>query len=77
MRDAVADQLDELVEAGWVTVEGELFTLTATGRAAGERVGEAVARLRGDATADLPAEHYEITVTTLRAIARNLGQPEA
>ena len=37
VRDAVADQLDELVEAGWVTVEGELFTLTATGRAAGER----------------------------------------
>ncbi|MDO4239324.1 MarR family winged helix-turn-helix transcriptional regulator [Micrococcus sp.] len=77
VRDAVADQLDELVEAGWVTVEGELFTLTATGRAAGERVGEAVERLRGDATADLPAEHYGITVATLRAIARNLGHPEA
>ena len=40
-------------------------------------MGEAVERLRGDATADLPAEHYEITVSTLRAVARNLGHPEA
>lgn len=77
VRGAVVEQLDELVDAGWVTVEGDLFTLTSTGRTAGERVGEAVERLRGEATADLPAEHYEVTVATLRTIARNLGHPDA
>lgn len=76
-RSSVAEQLDELVESGWVVSEGRLYALTATGRAAGERVAEAVSGLRERATAGLPAEHYDVTVQTLRRIAANLGHPDA
>ena len=69
-------ELHELVEARWVAVEGDLFTLTATGREAGERVAEAVDRLRAEAIGDLSQEDYETTLASLRTIARNLGHPE-
>lgn len=73
---ALAD-LQELVEATWVAVEGDLFTLTSTGREAGERVAEAVDRLRAEAIGNLSQADYETTLASLRTIARNLGHPEA
>ena len=77
MTETALAELQELVEATWVTVEGDLFTLTATGREAGERVAEAVDRLRAEAIGDLSQEDYETTLASLRTIARNLGHPEA
>ena len=76
-RTAVAGQLEELVESGWVVYEGELYSLTQTGRSAGDRVAAAVTALRERATEGLPAEHYDVTLRTLRQVARNLGHPEA
>lgn len=76
-RTAVAGQIEELVESRWVTVEGDLYTLTPTGRTAGARVGEAVEALRAEATADVPREQIDDAVRVLRRIARNLGHPTA
>ena len=76
-RAAVAGQVAELIESRWVTVEGDLYTLTPTGRTAGARVGEAVEALRAEATADLPREQVDDAVRVLRRIARNLGHPTA
>ena len=76
-RGAVPGQMEELVESHWVTVEGDLYTLTATGRTAGARVGEAVEALRAEATADVPRDQIDDAVRVLRRIARNLGHPDA
>ena len=76
-RGAVSGQIEELVESRWVTVEGDLYTLTATGRTAGARVGEAVEALRAEATADVPRDQIDDAVRVLRRIARNLGHPDA
>lgn len=76
-RGAVSGQIEELVESRWVTVEGDLYTLTATGRTAGARVGEAVEALRAEATADVPQGQIDDVVRVLRRIARNLGHPDA
>ena len=76
-RAAVAGQVAELIESRWVTVEGDLYTLTPTGRTAGARVGEAVEALRAEATADVPRDQIDDAVRVLRRIARNLGHPDA
>lgn len=69
----VTEHLDELVESGWLVVEGDLYTLTSTGRTSGERVAAVVEEMRADITEGLDEEQYETVMTALQTMARNLG----
>ncbi|HRO29703.1 MULTISPECIES: MarR family winged helix-turn-helix transcriptional regulator [Micrococcaceae] len=69
----VKENLDELVESGWLVVEGDLYTLTSTGRTSGERVAAVVEEMRADITEGLDEEQYETVMTALQTMARNLG----
>jgi DNA-binding MarR family transcriptional regulator len=69
----VQEHLDELVESGWLVVEGDLYTLTSTGRTSGERVAAVVEEMRADITEGLDEEQYETVMTALQTMARNLG----
>jgi DNA-binding MarR family transcriptional regulator len=69
----VEEHLDELVESGWLVVEGDLYTLTSTGRTSGERVAAVVEEMRADITEGLDEEQYETVMTALQTMARNLG----
>ena len=69
-RGAVSGQIEELVESRWVTVEGDLYTLTATGRTAGARVGEAVEALRAEATADVSRDQIDDAVRVSLGICK-------
>ncbi len=67
------EHLEELVESGWIVTEGELYTLTSTGRVSGERVAAVVEELRAEITEGMSEEEYDVVVGSLRTIARNLG----
>lgn len=67
------EHLDELVESGWLVTEGELYTLTSTGRVSGERVAAVVEELRAEITEGMSEEDYRVVVDSLRTIAGNLG----
>lgn len=68
----VEEHLDELVESGWLVAEGELYTLTSTGRTAGERVAAVVEELRAEITQGISEEQYQVVVESLQTIAGNL-----
>ena len=72
----VEEHLEELMESGWLVYEGELYTLTSTGRASGERVAEVVMELRAQVSAGLDEGEFEAVVTALQKMARNLGWSE-
>lgn len=69
----VEEHLDELVESGWLVAEGELYTLTSTGRISGERVAAVVEELRAEITEGISEEEYRVVVGSLRTMAGNLG----
>jgi DNA-binding MarR family transcriptional regulator len=69
----VKEHLDELVESGWLVVEGDLYTLTSTGRTSGERVAAVVEEMRADITEGLDEDQYETVMSALQTMARNLG----
>jgi len=69
----VKEHLDELVESGWLVTEGDLYTLTSTGRTSGERVAAVVEELRADITEGLDERQYETVMSALQTMARNLG----
>lgn len=66
-----------LVERGWVSGEAGDWRLTDDGREALEGLGERVGGIRSRIADAVPAADYETTVTTLEAIARELGWNEA
>lgn len=67
------EHLDELVESGWLVTEGELYTLTSTGRTSGERVAAVVEELRAEITEGISEDEYHVVVDSLRTMAGNLG----
>ncbi|SMH28555.1 hypothetical protein SAMN06295885_0201 [Rathayibacter oskolensis] len=69
--------LAELVESGWVAVEGELFSLTDRGAVATGRLEEVVGAERTAVMTGLTEEDYERTLVTLRLMAANLGWDDA
>lgn len=73
----VTEHLDELVESGWLVVEGDLYTLTSTGRTSGERVAAVVEEMRADITEGLDEDQYQTVMTALQTMARNLGWSRA
>jgi DNA-binding MarR family transcriptional regulator len=69
----VEEHLDELVESGWLITEGTLYTLTSTGRTSGERVAAVVEELRAEITEGLDDDQYQMVVSALQTMAKNMG----
>lgn len=70
---SIEEHLEELVDSGWLVHEGELYTLTSTGRASGERVAAVVEELRAQVTDGIGSEEYQVAVSVLQRVAGNLG----
>jgi hypothetical protein len=69
-------KLRGLVERGWVTKDGESWTLTDEGRAAKERLGAVVDGIRAQVADAVSPEDFDTTVATLEQIARTFGWDE-
>jgi len=67
-----AEQLDELVESGWVDAAGA-YSLTERGRTAHGHIVDAVAELRITALAGVSPEEESAMTAVLERMARNLG----
>lgn len=69
-------KLHRLVERGWVSPEGEGWTLTDDGRAAKERLGALVDEIRTTVTEAVSPEDMATTLASLEKIARAFGWDE-
>jgi hypothetical protein len=70
-------RLRALEERGWVEQRGDgTWTLTDTGRTEKERIGEIVDGIRDRVVGAVGAEAYATTMSSLEAIARELGWDE-
>ncbi len=67
-----AEQLDELVESGWVDATGA-YALTERGRTAYGHILDAVAELRITALAGVSDDEEAAMIGVLERMARNLG----
>ena len=70
-------KLHRLVERGWVTPEGDGWTLTDDGRAAKERLGALVDEIRAKVADAVSPEDMATTLASLEKIARAFGWDEA
>ncbi|MFI5084932.1 MAG: MarR family winged helix-turn-helix transcriptional regulator [Actinomycetales bacterium] len=71
--ESAADQIDELVDSGWVALDGGLYTLTEQGRASLAKIGVVVKQNREQISAGIPADEYEAALDVLQRMARNMG----
>lgn len=71
-----AHKLQHLVERGWVTPEGDSWTLTDEGRAAKDRLGAIVDGIRSKVTDAVSEEDMATTLASLEKIARAFGWDE-
>lgn len=69
-------KLHRLVERGWVSPEGDGWTLTDDGRAAKERLGAIVDEIRTKVTEAVSPEDMATTLASLEKIARAFGWDE-
>lgn len=67
-----AEQLDELVESGWVDA-ADAYRLTERGISAHGHILDAVAELRGRVLTDIAPEEEQTMIALLERMARNLG----
>src|SRR3546814_853949 len=65
-----------LAERGWITETGDGWTLTDDGRAAKDRLGVAVEGIRERVAGAVSPDDFATTMTSLEAIARELGWNE-
>jgi DNA-binding MarR family transcriptional regulator len=68
-----SEHLDELLESGWVSNEGDRFSLTDLGRSSLASLGEVVDRNRQRITEGVSADEYDAALDVLQRMARNLG----
>ncbi|MFB8188531.1 MarR family winged helix-turn-helix transcriptional regulator [Microbacterium sp. NPDC055988] len=71
-----AHKLHRLVEHGWVTPEGDGWTLTDEGRAAKDRLGALVDGIRAKVSSAVSDEEMATTLASLEKIARAFGWDE-
>lgn len=71
--ESSAEHLAELVESGWLVLDGDVYALTATGASAFERLRLVVDAQRARLADGLTEEQYAQTVASLERMARNLG----
>ncbi|QKJ20861.1 hypothetical protein [Microbacterium hominis] len=69
-------RLRRLADRGWIERGDGDWTLTLEGRAAKERLGAIVDRIRARVAGAVTPEDYATTMASLEAIARELGWPE-
>ena len=69
-------KLHRLVERGWVSPEGDGWTLTEDGRAAKERLGTIVDEIRAKVSEAASPEEMATTLASLEKIARAFGWDE-
>ena len=68
-----AEELDELMDSGWVQAAEGRFTLTERGQSAHDGLAEAVTELRVALTVGVSDDEQAQTAATLERMARNLG----
>lgn len=68
-----AEQLEELLESGWVEDLDGSYALSERGRDAHDHIAAAVDALRAEALADIAPDEEAATIAVLERIARNLG----
>lgn len=66
-------KLRGLTERGWITESDGTWTLTDEGRAAKARLGDIVDGIRSRVSASVTGEEFATTMSTLEAVARELG----
>ncbi|WP_136042372.1 MULTISPECIES: MarR family winged helix-turn-helix transcriptional regulator [unclassified Microbacterium] len=71
-----AHKLHRLVERGWVTPEGDGWTLTDEGRVAKDRLGALVDGIRAKVSSAVSDEEMATTLASLEKIARAFGWDE-
>lgn len=71
-----AHKLQHLVERGWITPQGDGWTLTDEGRAAKDRLGAVVDGIRSKVTDAVTDEEMATTLASLEKIARAFGWDE-
>ena len=72
---SAADELTELVDSGWVQIDGD-YSITDRGAAAHDRLADVVDELRATLTLGLSDEEQSATAVALEHMARNLGWNE-
>ena len=71
--ESSASHLGELMESGWVTLDGDTYAISEQGRVAYDRLSTVVQSIR-DAVADgFDEDEYATTLNALERMARNLG----
>jgi DNA-binding MarR family transcriptional regulator len=75
--ESSTEHLAELIESGWVTPSETGFQITDRGLTAYTRLAEVVEANREIATEGISPEDYNIMVTSLEQVARNLGWSDA
>ena len=68
-----AEELDELLDSGWVLAGDGRFTLTERGQSAFDGLDEVVTELRVTLVEDVSEADQDQTAATLERMARNLG----
>jgi hypothetical protein len=68
-----AEELDELLDSGWVVAGDGRFTLTERGQSAHDGLAEVVTELRVTLVADISEPDQDQAAATLERMARNLG----
>lgn len=74
--ETAAEQIDELMDSGWVGLGGEEYLLTDQGRASLEKISEVVQHNREQISKGIPEEEYTATLDVLQRMARNMGWTE-
>jgi DNA-binding MarR family transcriptional regulator len=74
--ETAAEHLAELIDSEWVDSEQSAYRLTERGTAALERLTVVVTAQRATMAEGMTAEQYDVTVTVLEKMARNLGWTE-
>ncbi|EYT60460.1 hypothetical protein [Microbacterium sp. UCD-TDU] len=69
-------KLHDLTERGWVATDGDGWALTDEGRAAKDRLGAIVDKIRAKVADAVPAEDMATTLASLEKIARAFGWDE-
>lgn len=71
--ESAAEQLDELLDSGWVEDLAGRYALSERGRDAHDHISKAVAALRATVLAGISAQEEATTIAALERMARNLG----
>jgi DNA-binding MarR family transcriptional regulator len=71
--DSSATHLAELVESGWITLSGDMYSISEQGRVAYDRLSTVVQGIRDAVSDGFDDEEYAATLSALERMARNLG----